>query len=572
MPDADDIARLGAQRVARLAAEARDLVSELRIDDILARLIEAARDLTGARYAAIGVLDEERRGLARFITAGIDAHDRALIGDPPRGRGILGLLIEDPRPLRLHDIGADPRAYGIPTHHPVITTFLGVPIEVRGAAWGNLYLGDRADGRDFDADDEQTVVTLARWAAIAIENARMYETSEGRRAEVERANASLRAMTEIATALGAEIELAPVLDLIVKRARALVDARGVLVLLPDDDELVVAASAGEVMPVADRLPVAGTHAGEVLRAGTPQRVEHVEDDPAFGDAEAAAALLVPLRYRRATVGVLVALVTRRAAGDPTGRREELLRAFAASAATAVVTAQSVEEDRLRVALRAAEAERARWARELHDDTLQALAGIQFLLDGAAHDGGVDGAAVARASERVADEIAALRSLIAELRPPALDELGLGPALQGLVRRVAGGHGLEAVAEIALDPSSGDGGDAGDHALALPAELEIAVYRVAQEALTNAARHADAGHVELHVARAPDAIALRVIDDGHGFDPAAAPPAGFGLAGMRERVALAGGTLVIDASPDGTTVAATFPLAQTASSSRPRSSA
>jgi signal transduction histidine kinase len=546
MATADDIDRLGAQRVARLAREARDLVSELRLDDVLEHLLQAAREMTGARYAAIGVLDEQRQGLARFLTAGIDPEQRALIGDPPGGRGILGVLIEDPRPLRLHDAGADPRAYGVPTHHPRIAAFLGVPIEIHGQAWGNLYLGDREDGADFDADDEQTVVVLARWAAIAIENARLYEAAERGRAELEHALAGQRAMTEIAAALGAEIELEPVVDLIVKRARALVDARGVLVMLPDGDDLVVAAWAGDLPPGAERVPIATSRAGEALRLGM---TIHGDDD----------VVRVPLRYRRTTVGVLVALGAR--------RDTELLPAFATSVAMSIVTAQSVEADRLRVALQAAEAERARWARELHDDTLQALAGIQFLLDDANADGRRDGAAAAavtQASERLADEIAALRSLIAELRPPALDELGLGPALNGLVRRVAGGHGLDAVADIALDPAGGT--DEDDE---LPADLETAVYRVAQEALTNAARHADAEHVELHVARAPGTIALRVIDDGHGFDPTAAPPAGFGLAGMRERVALAGGTLAIDAGERGTTVAATFPLAQTASSSSPR---
>ncbi|WCB96421.1 Oxygen sensor histidine kinase response regulator DosT [Baekduia alba] len=588
----DDFARLGAERIQRLAVIARELVSELRTDEVLDHLLATARELTGARYAALGVLDEQRTALARFVTSGVDDDTRRLIGDPPRGRGVLGLLIEDPEPLRLHDVASHPRSFGVPTGHPPVSTFLGVPLVVRGKAWGNLYLTNKAGGADFTDRDEETAVILARWAAIAIENARLYETLDAEHEELARSVASLRAMTEISTALGAETELAPILDLIVKRARALVAARGVLVLLRDpggeDDQLWVAAAAGAIVPAAQRLAISGTRVGEVFRDGVPLRVDDVAADlaldvAALGAPDAATALLVPMAYRRRVVGVLVALDRRGGTAAFRARDEELLRAFAASAATAVVTAQSVEVDRLRVAVGAADAERARWARELHDETLQTLGGLHVLLAGAAHGGDGDQvrAAVRIAAERVADEIAALRALIAELRPAALDELGLGPALTSLVRRVAGGEGLTAIADVELDTNG----------TRLSPDLETAVYRVAQEALTNVAKHARADRVELHVTKDDDAVALSVVDDGGGFDVAAAAVAetaapGFGLAGMRERVMLAGGGLTIDSASDGTTVSAWFPVGggggagaggqpaapSATSSSRPRSSA
>jgi len=279
--------------------------------------------------------------------------------------------------------------------------------------------------------------------------------------------------------------------------------------------------------------------------------------------------------------VLVALDRRAGAVTFREQDEELLRAFASSAATAVVTAQSVEVDRLRAAVRAADAERARWARELHDETLQSLGGLHVLLAGATRGGDEEQlrAAVAIAAERVGDEIAALRALVAELRPAALDALGLGPALASLVRRVAGGEGLTAVADVEL-------GDAANGHRVLGAELETAVYRVAQEALTNVAKHAHAQRVELHVTRDDDAIALSVVDDGDGFDVDHARAGGvavpgFGLAGMRERVMLAGGALSVVSTADGTIVSAWFPLGAqappasvppAASSSSPRSSA
>ena len=143
-------------RLDRLAAVARELVSELDLDQVLEHLLQTARELTGARFAALGVLDAERDGLARFISSGIDEERRRIIGDPPRGRGVLGVLIDDPRPLRLHDVGTDPRAFGVPAGHPALTTFLGVPVVIGDTAWGNLYLANKAHGADFDEEDEWT--------------------------------------------------------------------------------------------------------------------------------------------------------------------------------------------------------------------------------------------------------------------------------------------------------------------------------------------------------------------------------------------------------------------------------
>jgi signal transduction histidine kinase len=247
--------------------------------------------------------------------------------------------------------------------------------------------------------------------------------------------------------------------------------------------------------------------------------------------------------------------------------EALMRAFATSAAIAVVTADSVERSRLRTAIAAAEAERGRWARELHDETLQALGSLLVLLGGAAAAGDDTQlrAAVGEAVERVADEVANLRSIIAELRPAALDELGLGPALRALARRAAGGAGLEAAVDV---------GAIGENGNRLAGELETAVYRVAQEALANVTKHATATRVEMRLEVDGDALALTVADDGIGFDQESSSPRGFGLAGMRERVALAGGTLAVDGgSGGGTVLRATFPVGQPrSSSSSPRSSA
>src|SRR3954469_13628892 len=243
-------------RLVRLIEVGRSLLSELDLDIVLDRVLETARDLTGAQYAALGILDERRRELAQFLTRGVDAETHRAIGDLPRGRGILGLLIEDPRPLRLADLGDPPRSYGFPPSHPPMRGFLGVPILIRGEAWGNLYLTEKAGG-DFDQDDEAAVVVLADWAAIAIENARLYRTVDARRAELERAVRGFEATSTIARAVGGETDLRRVLELIVKRGRALVEARDVLILLVEGDELRVAAGAGSLaVPEGARVPIA----------------------------------------------------------------------------------------------------------------------------------------------------------------------------------------------------------------------------------------------------------------------------------------------------------------------------
>src|SRR4051812_41626328 len=354
-------------RLVRLIEVGRSLLSELDLDIVLDRVLETARDLTGARYAALGILDERRRELAQFLTRGVDEETHRAIGDLPRGRGILGLLIEEPYPLRLADLGEHPRSYGFPPGHPPMRGFLGVPILIRGEAWGNLYLTEKADG-DFDQDDEDAVVVLADWAAIAIENARLYRTVDARRAELERAVRGFEATATIARAVGGETDLDRVLELIVKRGRALVEARDVLILLAEGDDLRVAAGAGSLaVPEGVRVPLASSPIAAMLGQPRAQRVADPERRigvrlSTLGVPDAEAALIVPLVYRGGVLGALIAFD--RLTGDVGFTRddEQLLEAFAASAATAVATAKTVEADRLRKSIEAAEAERRRWAR------------------------------------------------------------------------------------------------------------------------------------------------------------------------------------------------------------------
>ena len=553
--------RLDEKRLRLLLEVGTSLVAELDSEAVLRRVLEAGRELTGARYAAVGILDPERRELERFLTTGIDEETRRAIGELPRGHGILGELIRHPEPLRLTDIRRHPRSFGFPPEHPPMTTFLGAPVLVRGEAWGNIYLTEKSQG-EFDESDEQALLILARWVAIAVENAHLVEDIEAQRGELERAVSGLEATVALARAVGGETDLDRVLELVVKRGRALVDARVLLVLLSEEEgsQLVVAAAAGELGDEVAGMRVAATDTvlGELLQSGHAERLSDLSSRVRLGlgqvTEDATVAMLVPLSFHGRAIGALVALDRFDSSGAFSAEDERLMRAFAASAATALATAQNVEADQLRMSIASAEEERRRWARELHDETLQGLGALQVMFTSALNQGTPD--AVWRAAEQavrqIDGQITELQALIMELRPAALDDIGLESALTSLFERVREAHGVTVQAELALDDGQG-------HASArLVPEIESTIYRLVQEALTNTAKHADTPNASVRVMEADGAVAVAVTDAGVGFDPSDRHD-GFGLHGMRERVELAGGILSVRSSPGtGTQVTAQLP--------------
>jgi signal transduction histidine kinase len=527
------------------------LMTELDPQVVLDRVLETARELTGARYAALGILNERRTELDRFLTLGVDEETHRSIGSLPRGRGVLGVLIDDPRPLRLGDVGEHPRSYGFPAGHPVMRSFLGVPVLIRGEVWGNLYLTEKEEDSAFTEADEEAAAMLADWAAVAIENARTYQVSERRRRELERAFRGLEATHDVVMAIGEEISLENVLELTSKRGRALVDARSLMIMLREGTELVTVASAGHVQGVDGmRLPITGSTPGQVLERGRPERIADVgarlrPAGPEFGAPDPHTALLVPMIHRGEAVGVLATFDQGEERGPFSEDDEQLLRTFAASAATAVALAKGVQSERLRSSLAGADAERSRWARELHDETLQSLGGLRVLLSTALRRGDAvqTEQTVREAVGHIEREIENLRAIITELRPAALDQFGLRVAIEALVERHRNQNTCTIESDLALpDPAAGE--------RRLAPELETTVYRLVQEALTNVAKHAQASKVRVAIGAYDEDVRIEVRDDGLGFAPDAKSP-GFGLAGMHERVNLAGGTLSIDSGEQGT---------------------
>ena len=527
------------------------LSSELSLDALLQRIVETAAQLTAARYAALGVIDKSGQALERFLTTGIDADTYAAIGDLPRGRGILGVLIREAKPLRLHDLTTDQRSVGFPRHHPEMKAFLGVPILLRGVAYGNLYLTEKQAGEDFTEEDEELAQLLAAQAAVAIENARLYESST-------RWLRQLESLNEIADALVSELELEPLLALIARRLRELVDARLVLIALPDTDgalRIAAAEGTGSYGAIGMQLDFAASKAGRVLERARSERVDSILEDPEI-DQQAArrlgvhSGLFVPLVAQGRPIGVVI--VHDKAGPTPVFTDDDLrlVEALAARASTAVGLSQRVSRDVVRRVVAAQEVERKRLARELHDETGQALTSILLGLKPLEQAVESDEARAALASLRdlVVSTLQNVRRLAVELRPAALDDFGLVPA----VERLAETFRAQSAIQVDLESTLGDA--------RLPSEVETVVYRIVQEALSNVVKHAAASRVSILLTRRGDTIAAVVEDDGHGFDPEAAGDDGLGLVGMRERVGLVGGRVHIESATDaGTTLVVEVPL-------------
>jgi len=272
-------------------------------------------------------------------------------------------------------------------------------------------------------------------------------------------------------------------------------------------------------------------------------------------------------FRNQAVGVAAAFDRRVDGPEFSLEDERLMEAFAASAATAVATAQTVEVKGLERAVEASELERRRWARELHDDSLQELAAVKLRLGALAYTPPEDiPAAVAQAVEHIDASIQAMRSLITDMRPAALDQLGVAPALETLVERATAISGPD------IDLHTDLRFEAGDAEQRLAPAVETTVYRVVQEALTNIAKHADASRATVTVVDRDGTIDIAVTDDGRGFREEDATE-GFGLIGIRERVRLAGGRHDIESAPGrGTTVHASIPASRRDAGRGPRAAA
>jgi signal transduction histidine kinase len=498
-----------------LGADARSLLgavtaisSDLDLTSVLTRIVEAATALTGARYGALGVLGNDGE-LVEFITTGIDDRTRALIGDLPRGRGILGVIIEDPSGLRLADLKAHPSSVGFPPNHPPMTSFLGMPVRIRGTVFGNLYLTEKGGDGPFTEADESLVEELARTAGYVISNARSFALSERRRQWLE-------ASAELAELLQPPVDLDAVLPQIVSTARQVSRARAVALwssLGPEHDTVSVA-------PDADADWVAGvlTEARSTVEPGTSASV-------VTSSADGVPLVVVPLRSHLAPVTALVA-VAHPDAGLLDVQDRDLFAGFADQLALSLDRTQALA-DRQELALIS---DRERIARDLHDIVIQRLFATGLQLQGVAAMTG--GSAISeRLDKAVADlddTIKAIRGTIFELQDRR------GDSLRAAIRKLV----KEYVPVLGFTPVVRTSGPVDT---AVPAALGAQLLAVLREAVSNVARHALADGAEVDVVVAGDRLELRVADDGVGLPPEVSES---GLRNARRRADDLGGTLEV----------------------------
>jgi signal transduction histidine kinase len=537
----------GSDRNEMLLESGLILASEQSLEAVLQRIVELAVDVTGARYGALGVLGPDGF-IARFVTIGVTQEQRAAIGHPPIGRGVLGVLITDPKPLRLAEVSRHPRSLGFPPNHPPMKSFLGAPVKARGRVFGNIYLTEKQGPDEFSLEDERALVVLATQAGVAIENARLHEEARQREQRLD-------AIREIATEILAGAEPEIVLELVARRARELVkaDLATIAVPSPGGERLVLLVAEGIHADelVGTNFPVEGSMSGAVIQTGKPQVLENASGDertyqPIMQQGEIGPAMFVPLNAGARTFGTL--LVSNLMGGQEFNEDDlALVETFADQASVALELARAQQDLRRLAVLE----DRERIAKELHDGAIQSLFAVGMGLQAAAVvskdpelERRVDGAV--NEIDRV---IRDLRNYIFALRPGILADRQLDQALHHLADDFQEKNGITIAVDIDETVAAQLASQAGD------------VVQLAREALSNVGRHANAATCRLSLVRSDTVALLEIDDDGQGFDPAAARGGGGqGLRNLQERAASLGGEISIESTPgEGTTLRVTIPL-------------
>jgi signal transduction histidine kinase len=521
-------------RLRRLLHANRSIVQELSLPAVLHRIVDTARDVAGARYAALGVIGADGL-LEQFLHVGLDDDAVQAIGELPKGRGVLGALIEDPKPIRLTRIADDPRSSGFPDHHPAMTTFLGVPIRSRDAVFGNLYLTDRIDGGPFTAEDEELVLALAATAGVAIENARLYEESR-RRQEW------LRASGEISRQLlDPEADYSDTLHRITTSVKRLASADVVTLVRPTADdpnqlEVVVATGAAERDLIGLRYPKGDSIAWQAMQQGHGVRLEAVDQRPDIylhlrPYVPVSQAMALPLRGEIGPRGAIVA--GRIIPHAPfTDADLDMAETFAGQAAIALELSDArADQQRLGVL-----EDRDRIARDLHDHVIQRLfaAGLSLQSIAATVDDEAVDQRLARTVEQLDDTIRQIRTTIF--------------ALQEDSSRSLRGTALAVVDQLApLLPVRPDIELVGPLDTIADEAIIADVEAVLRESLTNVAKHARAAQIRVNVQADGQRLALTVIDNGIGLG---ATTRRSGLANLSRRAERHGGYLDVGNSPEG----------------------
>jgi signal transduction histidine kinase len=522
------------ERLRRLLTANRSIVQELSLPAVLHRIVDTARDVADARYAALGVIGADGL-LEQFLHVGVAEETVQAIGELPKGRGVLGALIEDPKPIRLTRIADDPRSSGFPDGHPPMTTFLGVPIRSRDSVFGNLYLTDRIDGGPFTAEDEELVLALAATAGIAIENARLYEESR-RRQEW------LRASGEISRQLlDPEAEYSGTLHRIVTSVKRLASADVVTLVRPTDDdasqlEVVVATGAAERELVGFRYPKHDSVAWQAMQQGHGLRLEAVDQLPGVylhlrPHVPVSQAMALPLRGETGPRGAIVA--GRITPQTPfTDADLDMAETFAGQAAIALELSEArADQQRLGVLV-----DRWRIAGDLHDHVIQRLfaAGLSLQSIAATVNDEIVEQRLTRTVDELDETIQQIRSTIFALRENSSRSLR--------------GAALAVVDQLApVLPVRPDIQLVGPLDTVVDDAVVGDVEAVLRESLTNVAKHAQASKIRVRIQADGQRLAITVTNNGIGLGHSTRRS---GLANLHRRAQRYGGDFSVDNAPEG----------------------
>lgn len=562
-------------RLAALHRASLELVSDLSVETLLERIVQLAREQVGAHYAALGVANEDG-SLARFITAGMSPEDMKRMSHPPTGRGLLGLFKKEASSIRIPEISADPRSVGFPRHHPIMHSFLGVPIIANrfgGEILGQLYLTDKQDYPEFTEQDERVIETLAAYAAVAITNARLYEAILARDAELVQRNEDLALINNLAASLMGSIQPSSPLDLddilekTLNQVIAYLDVEAGEIFLREDNEreLHLALHRGDFSdPFANResFTVGEGYVGMVARTGKTMVSQDPHQEmhylrPAVLEAGFQTIICIPLTAHGLVVGVMSAATRAKRTFDE--RELALLNAIGAWAG---ITIENVRLNRQARRLAVLE-ERERIGMDLHDGIIQSIYGVGLALDYAriaieeAHGASVPQLAthkIEQSIETLNKTIRDIRAYILDLRPRQFHGEDLRQGLLRLVEEfnaVAGATNAGAHATLTA-PESG--------LVDFPFANATALFHICQEALANIAKHSKARHAAVQLWTASDRVLLEITDDGAGFDLSKmSVTLGHGLSNMHVRARKVGGDVEITSFPgEGATVLAWVP--------------
>jgi signal transduction histidine kinase len=544
------------ERLSTLHQASLELVGVLSLDEVLQRIVNMAREQAGARYAALGLMDEKGQ-IERFIPVGMTSHQVEQIGDFPIGRGMLGALMDARHPIRIPEISEDPRSEGFPPNHPEMHPFLGVPIMSGDRLLGLIYLTEKEDNFEFTGADERVIEILAAYAAVAISNAQLYQDVLARDLSLEKRNQDLALINNMAAAVTSSLEIDNIVDQALRRVLGYLDVEAGEIFLADESGQVfqLALHLGESVEslwTRDSFSLGEGPIGQVAESGKPLVSIDPQREVGYFRYEVIESGLccvacIPLATRGGVVGVMCV-----AAKEPQNFDERVLDLLLSIGTWAGLSIENVTLGRQAQRLAVLE-ERERIGMDLHDGIIQSIYAVGLALDFARstieEEPTAARAKIDQAIEGLDTTIRDIRSYILDMRPRQLRGEDLMQGLEQLVEEFNANSRSQA---ILLGPRNGMDG--------LPTANATTLFHICQEALANAAKHAKAGLVDVQLLTSDQRVILEVTDDGLGFDLRKMNVTlGHGLSNMNFRAQKVGGEVEINSEPgSGTTVLAWVP--------------